>query len=387
MIRVGYIAGEPNPWRTGHLDAIALVPDLDLTVIYAAPTVQRRTWTLELGHEAIFLNGPTLPLTRLLHHDYPLTPSIWPLLERERFDVLVIGGWSLMATQLAIVWARLRRVPYLLVAENHGREPRRRWVRAVKRAVLPPVVGGAAGHLVPGTLGREHALAYGAAAATITIFPNTVDVDAVAQRVNELHEHRAELRARLGIDAQQVAVLGVARIVPMKGVDLLVEAAARARERAHRPIRLVHAGAGSADALRDRAAALRLPATFLGELQGDALLEAYAASDVFALLSRRETWGVVVNEAMAARLPVVVTDGVGAAADLVRPGENGEVVPSGDVAAAGRVLAALADDPERRERYGARSRELIRPWGYGPSVDSFAAAVRHAAATGVRRRR
>jgi hypothetical protein len=83
---------------------------------------------------------------RLLHHDYPLTPQIWTLLERERFDVLVIGGWALMATQLAIVWARFRKVPYLLITENHLREPRRTWVQTLKAAVLPQIVRPAAGY-------------------------------------------------------------------------------------------------------------------------------------------------------------------------------------------------------------------------------------------------
>ena len=64
-------------------------------MIYAAATVQRREWKLDYAHEPTFLRGPSLPLTRVLHHDYPLTPQIWRLLERERFDVLVIGGWSL----------------------------------------------------------------------------------------------------------------------------------------------------------------------------------------------------------------------------------------------------------------------------------------------------
>ena len=85
MIRVGYIAGEPTPWRAPHLDRIAEHPDIELTVIYAAATVQRREWNLDLHHDPVILRGPGLPLTRILHHDYPLTPQIWPLLERRRF--------------------------------------------------------------------------------------------------------------------------------------------------------------------------------------------------------------------------------------------------------------------------------------------------------------
>src|SRR5258707_6228410 len=107
-----------------------------------------------------------------------MTQQIWGLLERERFDVLVIGGWSLMASQLAIIWARTRRVPYLIVSENHLREPRPAWVRALKSLVLRRVVPQASGLLVTGSLAREHALHYRARPHRLTVVPHTLDIPA-----------------------------------------------------------------------------------------------------------------------------------------------------------------------------------------------------------------
>jgi len=379
VIRVGYIAGEPNPSRAPHLDRIAERPEIELTVIYAAPTVHRREWTLDLKHEPIILRGPIVPAVRLLHHDYPLTPQIWRLLDRECFDVLVIGGWSLLATQLAIVWARLHRVPYLVISENHFREPRGGIVSALKRIVLPHVVGPAAGHLVTGTLAREHQLHYGAEPDSITIFPNTVDVEAFGRRADHLRSRRDELRRGLGIPDGAVAVTQVSRFIPFKGPDEAVAAVARARALTARPLHLVLVGSGPMRAqLEAQAAALELSVTFAGWRSGDSLLEAYAATDVFLLLSRREPWGIVVNEAAACGLPLVLTDTIGAAADLLVPGENGELVRSGDVEGQARAIAKLAADEALRERYGRRSRELVAPWGYEPSVESFVAAVQRA---------
>jgi glycosyltransferase involved in cell wall biosynthesis len=327
----------------------------------------------------VFLRGPSLPLVRVLHHDYPLTPQIWGLLNRERFDCLVIGGWSLLATQLAILWARLHGVPYLLISENHFREERPLWVRAVKRLVLPRIVRPAAGHLVTGSLAREHALAYGARRGAITVFPNTVDVDLFGRRADELRVRRDEIRRGLGVADDAVLVLQVSRLIPFKGPDEVLEAVAAARSLTARRLHLVLVGDGPMrEELEARAARHGLDVSFTGLRQGDALLEAYAAADVFALFSRREPWGIVVNEAMACGLPLVLSDRVGAAADLLVPGENGELVRSGDVADQARALAKLADDDELRARYGRRSRELIRPWGYAPSVEAFADAVRAA---------
>jgi len=71
---------------------------------------------------------------------------------------------------------------------------------------------------------------------------------------------------------------------------------------------------------------------------------------------------------------------VGAAHDLLRDGENGTLVPAGDVGAAAAAFRALAADPELRRAQGERSRELARDWGYGPSVEGFLEAVREAVA-------
>ena len=131
--------------------------------------------------------------------------------------------------------------------------------------------------------------------------------------------------------------------------------------------------------LQELARSLRIRLLLLGERPWERMVEVYASADVFCLLSVREPWGVVVNEAAACGLPLVLSDRVGAAADLLRDGENGSLVPSGDVSA-----TAARAPPLRLVRIGAlgggvRSRELMRDWGYGPGVERFVEAVREAA--------
>ena len=87
------------------------------------------------------------------------------------------------------------------------------------------------------------------------------------------------------------------------------------------------------------------------------------------------------NEAAACGLPLVLSDRVGAAHDLLRDGENGALVAAGDVdAAAARACASSPPTRSCRRAQGARSRELARDWGYGPSVEGFLEAVREAVA-------
>ena len=376
MTRVAFILQEPTPYRTPHLDAVAAHPDLDVAVVYAAPTVQQRDWDVPAPSDRnIYLRGCSLPTTRILQHDYALTPDVWPLLNRLRPEVIVVGGWSLMATQLAIAWARVQRVPYLLMADNNLREPRPLWVRAVKAVVLRAVVPQAAGWLVPGTLGREHILHYGARPERTIVFPLTVDVARMAHDVDVRRAAREEIRSSFGIEPGAVAALHVGRLIPQKGVDVLVEATARARA-AGAALHLLVAGSGPEEQpLRLLAESLDVPTSFLGFLDRSRLLDAYAAADLFCLLSRRETWGVVVNEAAAAGLPLLLSENVGASADLLVPDANGALVPPGDSTAAAAALLHFAREPELRSRYGDASRELVKSWGYGESVESLARLV------------
>ena len=88
---------------------------------------------------------------------------------------------------------------------------------------------------------------------------------------------------------------------------------------------------------------------------------------------------MAVNEAAACGLPLVLSDQVGAAADLLLDGENGALVPVGDAGAAANALARLAADPSARAAAGARSRELVAGWSYEASAAAFVKTVRAAA--------
>jgi glycosyltransferase involved in cell wall biosynthesis len=376
-IRVAAVFPEPTPYRAPLLDRVAARPEVDLTAIYAAETVAGRTWTVEPRHPAVFLRGASVPgAERVLHHDYPLTPGVIPALERARPEVVVVSGWSTFAAQAAIAWCRFRKIPYVLVVESHDEGPRPGWRRRVKGTVVPPVVRGAAGVLVTGTLARRSMVERGAAADRVHVFANTVDVAGFGERADRLAARRPELRRALGASAEDVVVLSVARLAPEKGHDVLVRAVAAAGDPR---LLLVLVGEGAERShLETLARELDVRLVLTGDRPWERIVEAYVSTDVFALLSAREPWAVVVNEAAACGLPLLLTGRVGAAHDLLRDGESGFLVEAGDVDGAASALHRLAGDPDERRRMGARSREIVQGWGYEPSVDGFLAAVRQA---------
>ena len=102
---------------------------------------------------------------------------------------------------------------------------------------------------------------------------------------------------------------------------------------------------------------------FFGFRDRNEIKNYYATADLLVLPSSRETWGIVVNEAMCFGLPVIVSSQVGAATDLVQDGENGFIYPSGDVEALGRRLQQFVDlTEEERSLMRLKSLELINWW-------------------------
>ena len=334
MRRVTVVSPEPTPYRAPLFDRIA--GRVELTVIYAAETVAGREWSVPLRHNAVFLRGVRIPgVRRVFRHDYPLTLGVVRALRRSRPDVVVVSGWSTFASQAAVIWCRARRVPYVLHVESHDLDPRPRWRRTVKDTVVTRVIRGAASVLAVGSAARDSVSARGATA--VRLFANTIDVERWIERAQSLP--RAQHDGTI--------VLSVGRPVPEKGFDVL-EAAARK-------------------------AGVQLE-TVTGGLNEDELARRYVNADIFALLSRHEPWGVVVNEAAASGLPLVLSDRVGAAYDLLRDGENGFLVPAEDLDAAAFAFRRLADQ-ELRRRMGERSRELVRAWNYDASVEAFVTAT------------
>ncbi len=184
-------------------------------------------------------------------------------------------------------------------------------------------------------------------------------------------DERAAARARLGLPVEGRLVVSLSRLVPRKGMDVLIRAAARLAPT--RPDLTVAIGGGG----RDHARLARLveatgaPVQLVGRVAHDDLPALYACADVYAMLCRnrwagleQEGFGIVFLEAAAAGVPQVAGDS-GGAAEAVVHGETGLVVhqPS-DPDAVADALARLLDDPALRARMGAAGRAR--------AVDGFA---------------
>jgi glycosyltransferase involved in cell wall biosynthesis len=231
-----------------------------------------------------------------------------------------------------------------------------------------------------GTPQAAYVRSFGVPSSRIRIAQLTVDVAAIQTWSNAFTlDRRAKVRSCLQLANDNIAILYVGRLEPHKGVEDLLAAFMTLRGRLPNA-RLLLAGDGS---LRDRviAAAAEMPAIhYLGRLADETLWEAYNIADIFVLPSRFEPWGLVVNEAMAAGLPVVVTDRVGCGPDLVQHGVTGLVVPAASVTALSTALETTCAETDWRRYMGSQARQLISQWTLANQARNTTAAWRQALA-------
>ena len=223
---------------------------------------------------------------------------------------------------------------------------------------------------------------------------DAVDNKFFAQRSNaaRCQTESLAIRARHGLPDRYF--LNVGRMVWKKNLEVLVDAYKKVKDRVGDVCpALVLIGSGKLErSLRERClgrglsvyqAAANAPHArhgaadvyFLGFRQVDELPDFYALAECFVLPSREEEWGLVVNEAMACGLPVIVSNVAGCARDLVRHGENGFLFDPFDADTLSEHLETIALDPERSHRMGIVSQRIIAGWG----CDRFAQAAREAA--------
>ncbi len=195
---------------------------------------------------------------------------------------------------------------------------------------------------------------------------------------------RAGLRRALGLPEDALVVTSVSRLVPRKGMDVLIEAAARLRP-SHAELVVAIAGAGR-DERRLRRAINRhgAPVRLLGRVSEEDKSALLAASDVFVMACRnrwggleQEGFGIVFLEAAASGVPQVAGDS-GGAAEAVADGETGLVVRTPeDPAAVAAALARLLDDEPLRRSMGAAARTRARTcFDYGILAPRLADALR-----------
>ena len=289
-----------------------------------------------------------------------LAVEVWRKLNQANPSVVLVPGYHTLPGLAAAVWAKLHRRRSVLMAESTRADHRRVWWKEFpKRQLVRLLYDGA----IAG--GKPHARYLGELGLRGPIRRAYDVVD------NEYYARGTE-HARANLDRRQLGLpadyfLFVGRLSPEKNVAGLIEAFAGYRATGG-TASLVLCGDGPqrVDLMAQaETAGVREHIVFAGLKTAAELLPYYAFARVFVLPSTREPWGLVVNEAMASGLPVLVSTRCGCVEDLVR--DNGFAFDPAAPDALRRCLTMLGNmQPGELEALGRKSREVIEQ--YSPKI-------------------
>lgn len=383
-LRLAIVATHPIQYQVPWFQRLAVHPDVDLKVYFSVQpdAVQQGIgfgvafeWDIPMleGYAwSVLDNARRRP--RLGTFFGSSMPRIGETLRRDRPDAVLLTGWNALPLLQALWACRRLGLPSLVRGESNAMRRRPAGVRLLHRALLSQYDA----MLAIGRSNREFYLSNGIPEAAIFDAPYFVDNARFANAARGLQVDRIRLRREWGIGEGVVCFLFVGKLEPKKRPLDAIAAVARVARKVRAHLLIVGSGVLQEEA-KALAARENAPVTFAGFLNQTEIPRAYAAADCLVLPSDfGETWGLVVNEAMACRLPAVVSDRVGCGPDLVEGGKTGLVFPFGDVDALASALSSVAGDAEQAKRMGGAAQERVAQYSVERAVQGTVQAVRYA---------
>ncbi|HTR40301.1 MAG TPA: glycosyltransferase [Pseudomonadales bacterium] len=383
MKKIAIIFHRIGPYHFARARATAKV--IDTTLIEAFKSDDTYQWDLVTGADGFVR---TTVFEKSPESKDELVRGIQTALDACRPDAVAVPGWGDALAFAAIQWCAANGVPAIVMSETtEWDEPRRPVKEWVKRRILKLCTAGLAG-------GQPHAdylVMLGMSPATIFQGYDAVDNEYFAQKAGEARAQGVELRKKFGLPENYF--LASARFVEKKNLPNLVRAYAQYRNQAEKAKRpkseiwdLVLLGDGHLKPeLTSLITGLGLQESVLlpGFKQYGELPAYYALAKAFIHASTIEQWGLVVNEAMASGLPVLVSHRCGCAHDLVQENVNGFTFDPFNTEQIAGIMFRVSGSTFPIASLGAASTRIIANWspdrfaqGLGQATDAALAAPR-----------
>ena len=304
------------------------------------------------------------------------TPEIATIVKTENFDAVIVNGWNYKSAWQAMRACWRTKTPVMLRSDSHLRTERSLLKRATKLPLYRWFIPKVDACCAVGTWSRDYFLHYGARPDRVFIVPHIVDVDFFRREAGRLRSQQTELRREWQLDEAATVFLFAGKFVEKKRPLDFVNAIAMAHQNGKRIMGLMVGDGPLRQACEDEVKSTSAPIRFAGFLNQSEMPAAYAAADALVLPSDGgETWGLVVNEAMASGKPCLVSDHVGCGPDLIVPGETGDVFPLADTAALSSLLAAYAERQRDLPRMGAKAEQAASRYSIGAAVSGLMDAI------------
>jgi len=393
-VRLAYLVSHPIQYQAPLLRRIAQEPDIDLTVFFGSDFSVRAyqdagfgvdvKWDVPLldGYKHVFL--PVLHDSSDVSITSPLNYGIVSNLRGRNgeppFDALWIHGYATVNAMHGMLAAKALGIPVLMRSDSSLRDRARSGIKlAIKKVFFEGLKMLVDGVLTIGSLSADYWRHYFGDEVPQFLMPHAVDNRYFAERADAAQAGRAALQAELGLDPSRPVVLFASKLQQRKLCTQLIEAYCRLAPAAgaepHPYLVIVGDGEERAALERQAAATGFASIRFCGFRNQSELPGFFDLATVFVLPSRHEPWGLIVNEVMNAARPVIVSDDVGCAPDLIEDGVNGCIYPVGDVSALANALRRVLEKPGTAEAMGERAFERIQRWGFEEDVQGLRTAL------------
>lgn len=334
-MKVLFLTNIPSPYRVDFFNELGKL--CELTVVYERNSAsdRDRKWVSSnaVTFEEIYLKSMNIK------DDNGLDPRVIRYLKKDKFDVIVVGGYSTPTAMLAILIMRLKKIPYILNADGGFIRCDRLITFVIKRFFI----GGATTWLSTGGETNKYLQHYGADLKRIYTYPFTsiYTEDILAQEITK--DQKEKLKEQLGI-ADKKVVISIGQFIHRKGFDLLLKAWEHINQNIQDASLYIIGGEPTKDYIDLVQSRGLKNVNFIGFKTKQELIIYFRIADIFVLPTREDIWGLVINEAMAFGLPVITTDKCIAGLELIEDGVNGFLVPSDDSDTLAKRMRELLDD-------------------------------------------
>ena len=289
-------------------------------------------------------------------------------------SILVVHGWGYLTNILALLAGKMTGHVVCLRGESPDSHEKIRPVSAKRRFFFGKILFPLADYIL--CIGKENKAfyqLYGVPEERLIFSPYAVDNQRFLKNFETLHPQREALRKALGLPVDKRIILFSGKYIDKKRPLDLLHAFERCRQRESACLVFMGDGALRGEMeqfIREKKLGNVVLTGFVNQSK---VPEYYAVADIFVMCSHvGETWGLSTNEAMNFRLPLLLSDLTGSAADLVVPGENGWVFKTFDVEALAEKLDALLALPaEELSRMGAFSQKRVEQYSYRQIIESL----------------
>lgn len=297
---------------------------------------------------------------KMLRNHFGFAIGLLKVLIFENYDICIIGCCSnlyeLIETIIAYLILKIKRKKIIIWSEI-WREPKKK-SRKIGIYIMRYLLSNADGYIVPGSRHKKFWVKF------MNIPPEKITIAPNASEFSEfLPTIYADIRKKYNIPHSKKIILYLGRIIKTKGVDYLIEAFKKLETERDDVFLLICGDGGYKDFCIKLSENLKVRnILFTGFIQPRDRHSFFSQCDIFVLPTiseGNEAWGLVVNEAMHFGKPIIVTNAVGAAHDMVHNNHNGFIVNDQDVESLYRAMRLILSEPKIKKKFGYFSKKIV----------------------------